>query len=398
MQEAKQFERASQTENGTGSAGGNVAELPADSQAPIFRVSSGATLGAIPAGREAPVDVTQFAAPLRELPAGGQRQRVSLSVVVPVFNEADVLATLHARLSAVIDPLGVDAEFLFVDDGSSDHTVAILRALREQDGRIAIVALSRNFGKEAALSAGLDHATGNAVVVMDADLQDPPELIPEFLERWRQGYDVIYAQRVSREGEHWMRRLSAHLFYRLMHRASRVEIPVDTGDFRLLSRRAVDALKGLKEQHRFMKGLFAWVGFRQIAVPYHRHPRLAGASKFDYVKLWRFALDGITSFTTAPLRFATGLGLAVSGLAFAYVLLVVVRTMIEGNPVAGYPSLMSVVLFLGGVQLICLGVLGEYLGRLCDESKSRPLYLVDHHRPATSRRATLARQRKGRVT
>lgn len=356
-------------------------------------------------GREAraheaaiPLNLAQAAPPTpsRELPGGGQRQRVSLSVVVPVFNEATVLPTLHARLAAVVDTLGVDAEFLFVDDGSSDNTVAVLRTLKEGDGRVAIVALSRNFGKEAALSAGLDHATGNAVVVMDADLQDPPELIPELLERWRQGYDVVYAQRLSRDGEGWLRRFSAHVFYRLIRRASRVALPVDTGDFRLLSRRAVDALKQLKEQHRFMKGLFSWVGFRQIAVPYHRHPRLAGRSKFDYGRLWNFALDGITSFTSAPLKVATGLGLVVSILAFVYVLLVVVRTLIEGNPVAGYPSLMSVVLFLGGVQLICLGVIGEYLGRLFDESKRRPLYLLDAHQPATSRRATLARQRKGR--
>lgn len=335
---------------------------------------------------------------LRELPAGGQRQRVSLSVVVPVFNESAVLAALLGRLSAVVDSLGVDAEFLFVDDGSRDDTQAVLKRMKEEDGRVAIVALSRNFGKEAALSAGLDHATGNAVVVMDADLQDPPELIPELLDRWRQGYDVVYAQRISREGEGWMRRWAAHVFYRLIHRASRVELPVDTGDYRLLSRRAVDAMKQLKEQHRFMKGLFAWVGFRQIAVPYRRHPRLAGQSKFNVRKLWDFALDGITSFTTAPLRMATGLGLTVSFLAFVYVTLVVVRTLIEGNSVAGYPSLMSVVLFLGGVQLICLGVIGEYLGRLFDESKHRPLYLLDHHLPATSRRATLARQRRGRAS
>ncbi|HEX5393780.1 MAG TPA: glycosyltransferase family 2 protein [Rhodocyclaceae bacterium] len=339
--------------------------------------------------------------PLRELPGGGHRHRVSLSVVVPVFNEAAVLPSLYARLAAVADSLGVDAEFLFVDDGSRDNTVAVLKGLKESDGRVAIVALSRNFGKEAALSAGLDHATGNAVVVMDADLQDPPELIPELLDRWREGYDVAYAQCISSPGEDLLRRLGAHLFYRLIHwsssGASPVALPMGAGNFRIFSRRAVDALKQLKEQHRYMKGLFSWIGFRQIAVPYHRHPRLAGRSKFDYGKRWNLAVDGITSFTTAPLKVATVLGLIVSFVAFACVAQVMADALIEGNPVDGYPSLMSVVLFLGGVQLICLGVIGEYLGRLFNESKRRPLYLLDAHQPATSRRATLARQRKGHV-
>lgn len=334
-----------------------------------------------------------FSAGLKEGPVSS-RSRLSLSVVVPAYNEAEVLATFHARLTAVIDALGIEAEFLFVDDGSTDATLAVLKALRAQDGRIGIVALSRNFGKEAALSAGLDHAVGNAVVVMDADLQDPPELIPRMLDYWREGYDMVYAQRTSRAGETWLKRASAHLFYRLIRRFSRVEIPADTGDFRLLSRRAVDALKQLKEQHRFMKGLFAWVGFRQVAVPYARQARVAGRSKWNYFKLWNFALDGITAFTTAPLKVATYLGLAVSGLAFIFAVEVVLRTLLYGNPVDGYPSLMTVLLFLGGVQLICLGVIGEYLGRLFDESKARPLYLVDFHQPATTRRATLARQRR----
>lgn len=334
--------------------------------------------------------------PLRDLPGGGQRQRVALSVVVPLFNRATLLPSFYARLSAVADSLGVDAEFLFVDDGSGDNTVITLKSLKESDGRVAIVSLSRSFGKEAALSAGLDHATGNAVVVMNGDLQDPPELIPELLDRWRYGYDVVYAQRIIDDGAGRLHRFGAHLLHRLIRRTSRVELPVEAADFRLLSRRAVDALKQLKEQRRFMKGLSSWIGFRQIAVPYQSHLRLAGRSKVDYERPWSTAaLDGVMSFTTTPLRIATGLGFAVSVLAFAYVALAMVRGLIDGNPAEGNPSLMSVVLFLGGVQLICLGVMGEYLARLFDESKRRPLYLLDAHQPATSRRATLARQRKG---
>jgi glycosyltransferase involved in cell wall biosynthesis len=333
--------------------------------------------------------------PLRDMPGGGQRQRVALSVVVPLFNQASLLPSFYGRLSAVADSLGVDAEFLFVDDGSSDNTLTRLKSLKESDGRVAIVSLSRSFGKDAAMSAGLDHATGNAVVVMNADLQDPPELIPELLDRWRQGYDVICAQRIDDEGDSWLRRFGHQLFHRLISRTSRVELPLDAGDFRLLSRRAVDAMKQLKEQHRLTKGLFSWIGFRQVAVPYQSPPGLTGQSKIVDRKSWKGALSGVISFTTAPLRIATGLGMAVALLVFAYVALVAARSLIEGTPADAYPSLMSVVLFLGGVQLICLGLMGEYLARLFDESKRRPLYLLDAHQPATSRRATLARQRKG---
>jgi glycosyltransferase involved in cell wall biosynthesis len=230
---------------------------------------------------------------------------------------------------------------------------------------------------------------------MNADLQDPPELIPDLLDRWRQGYDVICAQRIDDEGDSWLRRFGHQLFHRLISRTSRVELPLDAGDFRLLSRRAVDAMKQLKEQHRLTKGLFSWIGFRQVAVPYQSPPGLTGQSKIVDRKSWKGALSGVISFTTAPLRIATGLGMAVALLVFAYVALVAARSLIEGTPADAYPSLISMVLFLGGVQLICLGLMGEYLARLFDESKRRPLYLLDAHQPATSRRATLARQRKG---
>ena len=318
----------------------------------------------------------------------GKQQRTLLSVVVPAYNESEVLAAFHQRLAAVLDGLDMDAEILLVDDGSRDNTLAVMRRLRERDGRVGIIALSRNFGKEAALTAGLDHARGDAVVVIDADLQDPPELIPQLIEHWRGGFDMVYAKRAGRAGESFLKTATAHVFYRLIQKASRVHIPEDTGDFRLLSRRAVDSLKQLRERHRFMKGLFAWIGYPQKAVEYKRDPRFAGETKWNYWKLWNFALDGITSFTTAPLKAATYLGLIVSVLAFAYASYIVYRTLVHGNPVDGYPSLMVVVLFLGGVQLVCTGVIGEYLGRMFDEAKNRPLYLVDSQEPAPNGQLT----------
>src|SRR5271165_1310276 len=303
------------------------------------------------------------------------------SVVVPMFNEADGLRELHRRLRAVMDALGA-WEAVYVNDGSQDATLRELLALRAADARIAIVNLSRNFGKEIATTAGLDHARGEAVIVIDADLQDPPEVIPALVAGWRQGFDMVYAQRRARAGESWMKRLTAAWFYRLMERLGRVPMPRDTGDFRLMSRRVVEALRELREQHRFMKGLFAWVGFASMAVPDDRAPRHAGASKWGYWRLWNLALEGITSFTVMPLKVATYLGLLVACAAVAYAGVIVVKTLVLGNPVAGYPSLLTIVLFLGGVQLMTLGVIGEYLGRIFNETKRRPLYLVDAFLPA----------------
>jgi glycosyltransferase involved in cell wall biosynthesis len=305
-----------------------------------------------------------------------------LSVIVPAFNEAEVLPEFHRRLSQSLNGLDLDSEIIYVDDGSKDATAEVLRALKKSDSRVAIIDLSRNFGKEIAMTAGLDYAVGDAVVVIDADLQDPPELIPELVRYWREGYDDVYARRSSRNGECFMKRATAHLFYRLLHALSNVDIPPDTGDFRLLSRRAVDALKKLREQHRFMKGLFNWVGFERKEVLYQRDPRSAGKSKWNYWRLWNFALEGITSHTTAPLRLASYLGFAVALLAFFYALFLVYDKLVHGNPLAGYPSLMVTILFLGGVQLITLGVIGEYLGRMFDESKGRPLYFVKGYAPA----------------
>jgi polyisoprenyl-phosphate glycosyltransferase len=300
-----------------------------------------------------------------------------LSVIVPAYNEQEVLREFHRRMTEVVRNLPLEYEIVYVNDGSTDNTLDVLAELRLADRHVAVVDLSRNFGKEIALSAGLDHARGDAVVVIDADLQDPPELIPELVNTWREGYDVVYATRSAREGESLMKKTTAHLFYRAIQGVSRFKIPEDTGDFRLLSRRAVNALKQFREQHRFMKGLFAWIGYPQKSVFYRRDPRFAGETKWNYWKLWNFAIEGITSFTIAPLKIATYLGLVVALGAFAYGAFIIVRTLLFGNPVAGYPSLMVVILFLGGVQLVALGVIGEYLGRMFDETKGRPLYLVN---------------------
>lgn len=306
----------------------------------------------------------------------------TFSIVVPLYNEEEVVAQFHERLSAVMDAMGEPWEVVYVNDGSRDRSLSILEALRERHGNVAVVNLSRNFGKEIALTAGLDHARGEAVVVTDVDLQDPPEVIPELAAGWREGFDVVYAQRRVREGETMIKRATATLFYRLMqHVGGKVQLPRNTGDFRLMSRRAVDALLRMREQHRFMKGLFAWVGFPSKPVLYDRAPRAAGTTKWNYWKLWNLALEGITSFTVMPLKVATYLGLAVAMFAILFGGLIVVRTLLFGNPVPGYPSVMAVVLFLGGVQLMTLGVIGEYLGRVFNEVKARPLYLVERYLP-----------------
>lgn len=305
-----------------------------------------------------------------------------LSVVVPVYNEVAVLPEFHRELVAVMVTTGAPYEIIYIDDGSDDGSADLLESLRAADASVVVVALSRNFGKEVALSAGLDHCKGAAVILIDADLQDPPALIPVFLQEWRQGYDVVYGQRSSRAGESWLKIHSARWFYRIINSLSKVAIPSDAGDFRLLSRRAVTALNSLRERHRYMKGLYAWVGFPQKAVPYSRQPRAAGHSKWNYWRLWNFALEGITSFSDAPLKLATYLGVMTSGLAFVYGVYFLIRTLLFGNPVPGYPSLIIVILFLGGVQLICLGIIGEYLARTYNESKRRALYLVKEYHPA----------------
>ena len=312
--------------------------------------------------------------------------RDRLTVVVAAFNEAQSLPELHRRLAAVLDALAtddaVDGRVLYVDDGSTDATWRVLQSLATGDARVSLLRLSRNFGKEAALTAGLDRVREGAALILDADGQDPPELIPRFVARWREGYDDVHGTRLAREGESWFKRASAHAFYRVMQRLSKTPVPTDTGDFRLLSPRALAALRELRERHRFMKGLFGWIGFNRVAVPYRREPRLAGSSKFNAWRLWNFALEGITSFSTAPLRLATYAGVATALVAFGYGLWIIIKALFWGDPVAGWPTMMSVILFLGGVQLMALGLIGEYLGRLYEESKQRPLYLVDAWHPA----------------
>jgi polyisoprenyl-phosphate glycosyltransferase len=299
-----------------------------------------------------------------------------ISVVVPLHNEEANIAELYRRLMAVFSARKESWELICVNDGSNDGTLAALLCLRQNDLRVKIINLSRNFGKDIALSAGIDHAGGDAVIPLDADLQDPPELIGELVDTWHQGFDVVNATRRSRHSDSWLKRSSAALFYRFLNNITSVRIPPNTGDFRLLSRPAIEAVKNMPERARFMKGLFAWVGFTQATVYYDRHPRHSGTTKWNYWQLWNFALDGFTSFSSIPLKVWSYLGLLFSLLSFVYAGFLVLRTVINGIDVPGYASIMVVMLFLGGVQLISLGVLGEYMGRIYDEVKGRPLYIV----------------------
>ena len=311
--------------------------------------------------------------------------RERLTFVIAAYNEALALPLLHPRLCAVLDGMpDIDGHILYVDDGSHDRTWEVIAGLAQADARVSALKLSRNFGKEAALTAGLDRIDSGAALILDADGQDPPELIGDFVREWQAGYDNVHGTRIERDGEGWLKRATAHAFYRVIGRLSKTPIPADTGDFRLLSPRALSALRELRERHRFMKGLFGWVGFNQKSLPYHREARVAGSSSFGFWKLWNFALEGITSFTTAPLRVATYLGVLTALLAFAFALYIVGKALMFGDPVAGWPTMMTVILFLGGVQLVALGLIGEYLGRLYEESKQRPLYLVDAWQPASA--------------
>jgi polyisoprenyl-phosphate glycosyltransferase len=308
--------------------------------------------------------------------------RPVFSVVIPMYNEAEIVGEMHRRLAAVMATLGASWEAIYVNDGSGDASLRIIEMLRQADSHIAVVNLSRNFGKEIATTAGLDHAQGDAVIVIDADLQDPPEVIPRLVAAWRAGYDMVYAQRHLREGDGWLKKATAAAFYRVMRNLGDVALPENVGDFRLMSRRVVDAVQQLREHHRFMKGLFAWVGFPSIAVAYDRELRGAGHTKWSFWQLWNLAIEGITGFSVAPLKLATYLGLVVALFAVVFGAQLILRTLIYGNPVAGYPSLMAVVLFLGGTQLITLGIMGEYLGRVFNETKRRPLYLVERYVPS----------------
>jgi polyisoprenyl-phosphate glycosyltransferase len=306
-----------------------------------------------------------------------QRGEPKISLVVPFFNEEDGIALFYSRLSTLLNAnLGVRWEVVCVNDGSQDSTFERLCEQREADPRFVVVDLARNFGKEAALTAGIDHATGDAVIPIDADLQDPPEIIPALIAEWNKGFDVVLARRVDRHADGFLKRNTAHWFYKVHNIISDVPIPADVGDFRLMDRKVVNALALLPERRRFMKGLFSWVGFTTTIVDYTREERNAGKSKFSGWKLWNLALEGITGFSTAPLRLWTYLGLVTATVAFSYAVWIIARTLIFGIDLPGYASLITIVLFLGGINLIGIGVVGEYIGRIYMETKQRPIYIV----------------------
>lgn len=328
-------------------------------------------------------------APLRQYPP----VTITLSVVVPVYNEAEGIVAFHRRLLAVMEDLQCTFEIIYVDDGSRDASAVLLKQLHATDSRISVIRFSRNFGKEQALTAGLRVAQGQAVVLMDADLQHPPEAIPAMLREWQStGVDLVNMRRRSRQDEAWWKRKAAQMFYRLINHLSDVPIPADVGDFRLLSQRAVEALNKLDERNRFMKGLFAWIGFRHTTLEYDVEARYAGESKWRFGQLFHLALEGLIAFSIKPLKLASYMGMASALVAFAYGFFFFVKALMLGDPVQGFPTIIVVVLFLGGLQLMATGIVGEYLGRLCVESKRRPLYLVEEYAPAQQDSAHLVHE------
>ncbi|USN96586.1 MAG: glycosyltransferase family 2 protein [Candidatus Nomurabacteria bacterium] len=311
----------------------------------------------------------------------------SITILIPTYNEEEVLPKLHKRLTSLVKSLpNYSFELLFVNDGSTDGSLKLIKNFAKKDTSISYVNLSRNFGKEIAMIAGIDHVQSDALVIIDADLQDPPELIPDMIKLWEEGYDDVYARRAARIGESWLKRKTSSWFYRILQRSTNIQIQRDTGDFRLLDRRCVQALQQLRESERYTKGLFSWIGYRKKEISYVRDPRVAGATKWNYFKLINLAVDGFVSFTTAPLRFSTILGMTVSFLAFIYIIYLIARTLLYGADIAGYPSTMAAILFLGGVQLLSLGIIGEYVGRIFHETKQRPLYFVDEYHKKKSKK------------
>ncbi|WP_417565177.1 glycosyltransferase family 2 protein [Marinobacter sp.] len=304
------------------------------------------------------------------------RPDAKLSIVIPVHNEADVIPALLNRLTLVCRQMGITTELLFVDDGSSDNSVALLLQARRRYPDIRVLQLSRNFGKEAAVTAGLNHARGDGVVLIDADLQDPPELIPDMVNEWRKGADVVLMKRRCRTGESWVKQVTASVFYRLINRISDAPIPVDTGDFRLMSRRTVDALNRLPERNRYLKGMFAWVGMPTVTLEFDRDPRAAGKTKWNYLKLVHLAMEGITSFSTRPLRIALILGLLAAGAGGLFGTWEVLKALVLGVSTPGYASMIAMITFLSGIQLLCVGLLGEYVGRIYMETKQRPVFIL----------------------
>lgn len=302
-----------------------------------------------------------------------------VTILVPMYNEEEVLPYLYERLNAVVEDIDYHFEYLFVNDGSKDKSLEIVKDLSKTDGRVSYVDLSRNFGKEIAMAAGFDHCQGDAVVIIDADLQDPPELIPEMIKYWEEGYHDVYAKRSSRKGETFLKKGTSFIFYRLLEKVSNVPIQKDTGDFRLLSRKALNAIQQYKETQRYTKGIFSLLGFKKKSIEYERDPRFAGKTKWNYFKLMGLAMEGITSFTTFPLKLANFFGFFFAIVSFIYMAFIIIKTLRYGDPVAGYPSLISIVLFIGGLQLIGIGILGEYIGRIFNETKNRPIYLINEY-------------------
>lgn len=303
-----------------------------------------------------------------------------ITILVPAYNEQEVLFMLYERLTNLIKKIpNYNFEILFVNDGSKDNTLSIITKLRESDNRICYVNLSRNYGKETAMIAGLDYSKGDAVIIIDADLQDPPELIPEMIKYWEKGYDDVYAKRRSRKGESFLKKFTSKMYYRVLQSFTKIDIGKDAGDFRLLDRRCVEALKKMRESQRYTKGMYSWIGYNKKELLFDRDPRAAGKTKWNYGKLINLSIDGITSFTTVPLRWATFFGIIVSFIGFIYMIYTIIKTLVMGIDVPGYASTMVVILFLGGIQLIFLGVIGEYLGRAFYETKQRPLYFVDRY-------------------
>ncbi|MFA1573747.1 glycosyltransferase family 2 protein [Vibrio cyclitrophicus] len=301
---------------------------------------------------------------------------VSLSIIVPFYDEQEVLEEFHSRLTKVLDSLPITSEIVYVDDGSKDNSLELVSSFTSINSSISVIGLSRNFGKESAMSAGLEHCRGQAVILLDADLQDPPELIPQMIAKWREGYDVVNMQRSQRDGETWFKKFSAASFYKVMNAAAKIDVPENVGDFRLLSREIVDHINQLPERNRYMKGIFSWPGFRQATLQFKRDARFCGETKWNYLKLIGLAMDGITSFSIRPLRLATALGGLVALTAFVYGMVIVFKTMMFGESTTGYPSMMVVQLALGGIQLLSIGLMGEYIGRIFIETKNRPLYLI----------------------
>jgi len=304
------------------------------------------------------------------------KKSVKYSVAAPVYNEIEIVEEFYNRVQAVMEAIGEPWELILVDDGSSDGSTEKILELSERDSHVVPVIFARNFGHQIAITAGIDHAKGDAVIILDADLQDPPEVLPELIDRWKEGYEVVYAVRAEREGESWFKRFTASLFYRLIYRITDVKIPLDAGDFRLLDRQAVNTLKTMREKHRFPRGMAAWIGFRQIGVPYKRAARFAGETKYPFRKMLRLALDAVTGFSYFPLQLATYFGFICAGISAIAIPIVVALRLTGSQAFFGQATTLIAVLFLGGVQLISLGIVGEYLGRIYDEVKERPLYIV----------------------